>query len=112
MKENQRLERERVEQNAIIETCANELEELRKHELEWDLAKARIKELEAENKKIKVHWSSGMIGVYKKTPDGEKLVYKTDNAARASDYKAALETIDQESVYTCRIIGDINKETR
>ena len=52
-KENLRLERERVEQNSIIETCANELEELRKHELEWDLAKTRIKELEAENKKLK-----------------------------------------------------------
>lgn len=47
-KENLRLERERVEQNSIIETCANELEELRLHEVEWDLAKARIKELEAE----------------------------------------------------------------
>ena len=34
----------------IIETCAAELEELRKHEVEWDLAKARIKELETENK--------------------------------------------------------------
>lgn len=42
----ERLERERVEQNSIIETCANELEELRLHEVEWDLAKARIKELE------------------------------------------------------------------
>lgn len=47
-KENLRLESERVEQNSIIETCANELEELRKHEVEWDLAQARIKELEAE----------------------------------------------------------------
>ena len=45
-----------------------------------------------------------MIGVYKKTPDDEKLVYKTDDAARAADYKAALETIDLESEYTCRII--------
>ena len=52
-KENLRLERERVEQNSIIETCANELEELRLHEVEWDLAKARIKELAAENKKMK-----------------------------------------------------------
>ena len=52
-KENLRLERERVEQNSIIETCANELEELRLHEVERDLAKARIKELEAENKKLK-----------------------------------------------------------
>lgn len=47
-KDNERLERERVEQNAIIETCANELEELRKHELQWDLDKAKIKELEAK----------------------------------------------------------------
>jgi predicted RNase H-like nuclease (RuvC/YqgF family) len=45
-KENLRLERERVEQNSIIETCANELEELRLHEVEWDLAKARIKVIE------------------------------------------------------------------
>lgn len=48
MKEVDRLERERVEQNAIIETCSAELEELRKHELQWDLDKARIKELEQE----------------------------------------------------------------
>ena len=48
MKEVERLERERVEQNAIIETCATELEELRKHELQWDLDKAKIKELEQE----------------------------------------------------------------
>lgn len=45
-----------------------------------------------------------MIGVYKITDEGEKLVYKTDDAARAADYKAALETINQESEYTCRII--------
>lgn len=32
----------------IIETCAAELEELRKHEVAWDLARVRIKELEAE----------------------------------------------------------------
>lgn len=49
-KENLRLERERVEQNSIIETCANELEELRLHEVEWDLAKARIAELEEERR--------------------------------------------------------------
>ena len=30
-----------------------ELEELRKHEVEWDLAKARIRELETENKQLK-----------------------------------------------------------
>lgn len=51
-KENLRLERERVEQNSIIETCANELKELRLHEVEWDLTKTRIKELEAEKSKI------------------------------------------------------------
>lgn len=45
-----------------------------------------------------------MIGVYRKTTEGEKLIYKTDNAACASDYKAALETVDQESEYTCKII--------
>ena len=45
-----------------------------------------------------------MIGVYKITAEGEKFVYKTDDATRATDYKAALETIDQESEYTCIII--------
>ena len=46
-----------------------------------------------------------MIGVYKITKDGPKLVYKTDDAKRAADYKAALETINQDDEYTCRIIG-------
>lgn len=36
------------ENKNIIETMATELDELRKHEVEWDLAKARIKELETE----------------------------------------------------------------
>ena len=45
-----------------------------------------------------------MIGVYKITDEDKKLVYKTDDVARATDYKAALETIDQQSEYTCRII--------
>lgn len=35
----------------IIETCSSELETLRKHELQWELDKARIKELEACIKK-------------------------------------------------------------
>ena len=42
-----RLERERIDQNAIIETCSNELEELRENALGLELAEARIKELEA-----------------------------------------------------------------
>lgn len=33
------------ENKKIIETMATELDELRKHEVEWDLSKARIKEL-------------------------------------------------------------------
>ena len=33
------------------EAVVSELEELRKHEVEWDLAKARIKELERQIKK-------------------------------------------------------------
>ena len=38
------------ENKKIIETMATELDELRKHEVEWDLAQARINELETENK--------------------------------------------------------------
>lgn len=41
------------ENKKIIETMANELDELRKHEVEWDLSKARIMELETENKQLK-----------------------------------------------------------
>ena len=33
------------ENKKIIETMATEINELRKHEVEWDLSKARIKEL-------------------------------------------------------------------
>ena len=36
-----------------LKTCSDELEELRKHEVEWDLAKARVKELEKELEQYK-----------------------------------------------------------
>ncbi|SHH90222.1 hypothetical protein SAMN05720761_13913 [Fibrobacter sp. UWCM] len=42
-----------AENKKIIETMAAELDELRKHEVEWDLSKARIRELETENKQLK-----------------------------------------------------------
>ena len=35
------------------DAISDELEELRKHEVEWDMAKARIKELESEINKLK-----------------------------------------------------------
>ena len=41
------------ENKKIIETMAAELDELRKHEVEWDLSKARIKELEQEIELLK-----------------------------------------------------------
>lgn len=40
------------ENKKIIETMATELDELRKHEVEWDMAKARIKELEAQQRRM------------------------------------------------------------
>ena len=40
------------ENKKIIETMATELDELRKHEVEWDLAQARIKELEAQQRRM------------------------------------------------------------
>ena len=39
--------------NEAFEAMSNELEELRKHEVEWDMAKSRIKELENEINKLK-----------------------------------------------------------
>ena len=36
-----------------LEACSSELEELRKHELEWDLSEARILELEKELQQYK-----------------------------------------------------------
>lgn len=37
----------------VISTMSAELEELRKHEVSWDLDKARILELEAENEELR-----------------------------------------------------------
>ena len=39
--------------NEVINAMSAELEELRKHELAWDLDKARIKELESEINQLK-----------------------------------------------------------
>lgn len=39
--------------NEVINAMSDELEELRKHELAWDLDKARIKELESEINQLK-----------------------------------------------------------
>lgn len=36
-----------------FEAISGELDELRKHEVEWDMAKARIKELESEINQLK-----------------------------------------------------------
>ena len=44
------LEKDIKELNEIIEKCSAELDELRKHEVELDLSKARVKELESVNK--------------------------------------------------------------
>lgn len=64
----------------IIETCAAELEELRKHEVALDLAQARIKELEAEknakNEEIDTIYQKSLARlnelVFKKYPDEEE----------------------------------------
>lgn len=53
MIERNQMARTLCENKKIIETMAVELDELRKHEVEWDLAKSRIKELETENKHLK-----------------------------------------------------------
>lgn len=41
-----------TENKKIIETMATELDELRKHEVEWDLSKASINELEAQQRRM------------------------------------------------------------
>ena len=48
MVERNQMAKTLCENKKIIETMATELDELRKHEVEWDLAQARIKELEAQ----------------------------------------------------------------
>jgi predicted nuclease with TOPRIM domain len=68
------------ENKKIIETMATELDELRKHEVEWHLAQARIKELEAEknakNEKIDTLYQKSLARleelVNKKYPDEEE----------------------------------------
>lgn len=62
------------------DAIVSELEELRKHEVEWDLAQARIKELEAEkkakNEKIETLYQKSLLRleelVNKKYPDEEE----------------------------------------
>lgn len=53
MVERNQMAKTLCENKKIIETMATELEELRKHEVEWDLAQAKINELETENKSAK-----------------------------------------------------------
>lgn len=52
MVERNQMAKTLCENKKIIETMATELEELRKHEVEWDMAKARIKELEAQQRRM------------------------------------------------------------
>ena len=54
MIERNQMEKTLCENKKIIETMAAELDELRKHEVEWDLSKARIKELEQEIDGLKI----------------------------------------------------------
>ena len=68
------------ENKKIIETMAAELEELRKHEVAWDLDQAKIKELEAEknarNEEIDAIYQKSLSRlkelVNKKYPDEEE----------------------------------------
>ena len=46
--------------NEVINAMSAELEELRKHELAWDLDKARIKELESEINQLKGNFSEAV----------------------------------------------------
>ena len=83
----------------IIETCAAELEELRKHEVAWDLAQARIKELETEknarNEEINALYQKSLSRlkelVNKEYPDEEEDHCKADvilcNMLNALGYK-------------------------
>ena len=90
----------------IIETCAAELEELRKHEVAWDLAQARIKELEAEknarNEKIDALYQKSLSRlkelVNKEYPDEEEDHSEADvilcNMLNALGYKDLTDAWD------------------
>lgn len=90
----------------IIETCAAELEELRKHEVEWDLAQARIKELEAEknakNEEIDAIYQKSLARLKelanKKYPDEEEDHGEADeilcNMLNALGYKDLTDAWD------------------
>ena len=52
MVERNQMAKTLCENKKIIETMATELEELRKHEVEWDLSKARIKELRGDKAQL------------------------------------------------------------
>ena len=90
----------------IIETCAAELEELRKNEVAWDLAQARIKELEAEknarNEKIDALYQKSLSRlkelVNKEYPDEEEDHSEADvilcNMLNALGYKDLTDAWD------------------
>ena len=46
-----------------------------------------------------------MIGVYKITADGKKLLYTTDDPIQAREYLQALKELNPKDHYTKRIIG-------
>ena len=94
----------------IIETCAAELEELRKHEAAWDLDKARIKELEAEknakNEEIDALYQKSLARlnelVNQKYPDKEEDHGEADwilcemlNALGYKDLTEALDNVEK-----------------
>ena len=63
------------ENKKIIETMATELEELRKHEVEWDLSKARIKELMGD--KAKLEETVAVLQLNKKNEEIDALHQKS-----------------------------------
>ena len=95
------------ENKKIIETMATELDELRKHEVEWDLAQARIKELDAEknakNEKIDTLYQKSLLRleelVNKEYPDEEEDHSEADgilcNMLNALGYKDLTDAWDK-----------------
>ena len=95
-----------------FETMSEELAELRKHELAWDLDKARIKELEAENESLKYSVATldtdlAMMKRWRKFPEEkpvwgkEVLMLDKEGKFRVARFSHDFKWISWGKMHTC-----------
>lgn len=90
-----------------FEAISGELEELRKHEVEWDMAKARIKELESEVKKWREAFDSSEVMNRKLVAENREL--KESNTRLAIKNKILQKSHDATTQQLQDLLDEFNK---